>query len=373
MTKTDNQLNMLNWQQPLIFDLSLERDNRKLVNLKESGRVTRIIDQIDLALGEIFDIKYPTKKDTKTSEEVDGFMKEYTENVKDRYGCWVFFPWSGYLVHFPNKEDLRSLRSSRNRNLVTEEEQKKLYGARILILGLSVGSNVVEALVSQGIGGVLGIVDLDVLEPTNLNRIRLSYHEVGQHKVDAIAKKVSEVDPFIEQIHFKEGITEDNYLEMMASMKPDIIIDEMDDLKMKILLREYALVNKVPVVMATDDGDNIILDIERFDRDTKDIFHNILPDEIIKKVKNNQIKNRNELGKIIGEYFVGFENVPPRMIESLQQVGVTLPSWPQLGGAAALSGIMAAYGSREIILNNNLESGRFLCGPGSMRSLSNNA
>lgn len=359
-----DQSDDLAWKDTLIFNLKNDEDKAGLYTLKKSGRVTKTIDNIDLAFGELFDIEYPSKKDTKLQSEIDEFVGNKIGVSKLEYGNWVFFPWSGYLIHFPEQDDLRKLRTSRNRNLINSEEQTKLYNAKILILGLSIGSNVVEALVSQGIGGVLGIVDLDVLEPTNLNRVRSSYCEIGQHKVDVVAKKISEIDPFIKQFHFKEGISESNYQNMISEIKPDVIIDEMDDLRMKILIREYSMVHKIPIVMATDDGDDVLLDIERFDTDgVNKIFHGILPIDIINKVKNNEIKNRNELGRIIGEYFVGFDNVPVRMMESLQEVGLTLPSWPQLGGAAAMAGIAVAYAVKEIILSNETKSKRLLCGP----------
>jgi molybdopterin/thiamine biosynthesis adenylyltransferase len=365
-----NQSSDLLWQEPIIFNLSEDSDRISLLDLKRSNKIIKVIDNISLAWGELFDIEYPAKKDNKSELEVGEFVNNKIGGSTKEYGYWVFFPWSGYLVHFPEKNDLRKLRTSRNRNLINKEEQSKLYKTRVLVLGLSIGSNVVEALVSQGIGGALGIVDLDILEPTNLNRVRSSYFEVGIHKVDVVAKKISEIDPFIEQIHFRDGITEANYQDVMSRVKPDVIIDEMDDLRMKIMIREYAMSNNIPVVMATDDGDDVLVDIERFDVEgVDDIFHGILPLDIISRVKNKEIENRNKLGQIIGQYFVGFENVPPRMMESLKEVGVTLPSWPQLGGAAAMAGISVAYAVKEIIIGSDNKSRRFLCGPGVSKEL----
>ena len=42
------------------------------------------------------------------------------------------------------------------------------------------------------------------------------------------------------------------------------------------------------------------------------------------------------------------------------EVGRTLPSWPQLGGAAALSGVAIAYAAKKIILGQYLKEGRTL-------------
>lgn len=44
------------------------------------------------------------------------------------------------------------LRTFRNRNLITVGEQSVLSEARVAVLGLSVGSNVVDQFVQTGIG-----------------------------------------------------------------------------------------------------------------------------------------------------------------------------------------------------------------------------
>src|SRR3990167_10414315 len=40
-------------------------------------------------------------------------------------GRWVFFPWSNQLLHILDSEDFQELRTARNRNLITKEEQRK--------------------------------------------------------------------------------------------------------------------------------------------------------------------------------------------------------------------------------------------------------
>lgn len=353
------------WQPPQIFNLSDEEHKEQLQQLCETGKIRAVFDQIDAALDELFDIAYPAKKDSKTPEEVAKFTQKLTREDKVAYGNWIYFPWSGSVVHFPPKDDLRCLRGSRNRNLITEEERQALIDNKtIVIFGLSVGSNVVDSLLLQGVGSKYIIVDMDHLDPTNLNRIRASYDQVGVHKVDVVAKKISELDPYIEQVHYKNGADEGNLEEILTKYRPDIVIDEMDSLRMKVLVRMRAKELGLPVLMATDDGDDILLDIERFDQDaTQPILHGILPEEVIQMILGNSEMSRAEIGAIIGQYFVGLENVPIRMLESLMEVGRTLPSWPQLGGAAVLSGLYLSYAARKILLDQNLNAGRFLMGP----------
>ncbi len=189
---------------PIILS-TIEKDE-----LVSKNPYTDIHDRIDLAIDELFDIEYPEKKDTKTDEEVNKFRQELTQGDSNEWGNWIHYPWLKSIVHMPPKDQLRALRTSRNRNLITADEQVKLYNSTILIVGMSVGSNVVEALVSQGIGGKLVLIDMDIIEPSNLNRIRSPYHHVGLNKTEAIARKVWEIDPYIEIVAYNNGLQEDN-------------------------------------------------------------------------------------------------------------------------------------------------------------------
>lgn len=346
-----------NWSPPKVISPD------KLEAFMSSVDQALIHDEMTMVMEELFDIEYPHLKDTKDSSDVEAFSKEKTEGDLELYGNWFYFPWSGRLVHFPPKEDLRALRTSRNRNLINSKEQSLLYKGTILVAGMSVGSNAIEALVSQGIGGRYILVDMDYLEPSNLNRIRTPYHHIGLHKIDSIAQKISEIDPYLEQIHYKKGLHEEN-LENVLNENPDICIDEIDNLKMKILLRYKAREKSLPVIMAADDGDNVLLDIERFDKeDNLPLLHGYIPKETENKILTNDNIPRSETGAIIGKYFVGLENTPLRMFQSLTEVGKTLPSWPQIGGAATLAGVTLAYCAKKILLKQPLNNGRFVIGP----------
>lgn len=330
-----------------------------LSRLKKEHPELSIEDHIDFALDELFDIAEPSKKDTKTPTEVRKYATTLTKGNPETWGNWVYYPWLNKVVHMPPVDALRALRTSRNRNLITAQEQSVLYQATILIIGMSVGSNIVEALASQGIGSTLILVDMDVIEPSNLNRIRSPYHHVGLHKVEAIRRKVWEIDPYIAIESYEDGLTEENMATILDSHKPNIIVDEMDSLRMKVLLREAAKERSLPLIMAADDGDDALIDIERYDHGDNELFNGRIPEEVINRIKTANIP-RAELGLLIGRYFVGAENIPLRMYESLSEVGKTLPSWPQLGGAAALSGVSIAYVTKKILLGEDMASGRVL-------------
>jgi tRNA threonylcarbamoyladenosine dehydratase len=346
------------WASPQIFNLKKPSDRQAMRELKEQGKVWAVYDRIDLALSELYDIHHPDQKDHRDEQAYRDFVA--AAGNLDEYGNWVFYPWSADLVHFPPKNDLLALRTSRNRNLITHDEQQTLSTKTVLIVGLSVGSNAAETLVTEAIGGNYILVDLDIVEPTNLNRIKAGYKEIGVHKVDVVAKKISELDPYVGQIHYHQGLDQGVLSEILHKHRPDVIIDEMDSLEMKLHLRVKAKEMGLPVVMATDDGENALLDIERYDLNPNaEIFHGLLPQSVIDKLQSGAM-SRPEIGMAIGKYFVGSENIPLRMFESLVEVGKTLPSWPQLSGAATLSGVLIAYAVKKIMLEQPLNQGHHL-------------
>ena len=350
------------WSPPQIFNIGNADEKALLQELIDRGDVLHYSDQIERSVLELYHARHPDQIEEVVEQQYKDFLTEYSPLVE--YGAWVYYPWSRSLVHFPNSHDLNILRTSRNRDLVTADEQRILRRATILVVGLSVGSSVLDAMLLQGMGGTLIIVDNDSLDPTNLNRIKAPFADVGQHKVDVAAKKISETDPYIEQIHYRDGLSVQNLDEIFTIHNPDIVVDEMDHLALKILLRKKAQQYRKPVLMATDDGDDALIDIERYDSDPAyRILHGSIPDEIIAQILEQKTMSRQQAGMIIGKYFVGYDHVPMRMMQSLQRIGVTLPSWPQLGGAASIAGVLVAYAAKKILLDQPIRSGRFLVGP----------
>ena len=110
-------------------------------------------------------------------------------------------------------------------------------------------------------------------------------------------------------------------------------------------------------MMGADNGDNAVVDIERYDENPKlPFFHGKMG-----KVSYAMLKNLDKfgIGKMITKY-IGPENVTERMRSSLLEMGKTIVSWPQLGGAAQLNGSAVAYAVRKIINAQPLEYRRAL-------------
>lgn len=344
------------WQAPQSFQLNKSNHCRQLEELLESDEIQDVRDPLPVIIDELFDIYCPAQKGERESAAYENYVRDILSKGED-YGNWFYFPWSKELIRYPEKEHLRKLRTSRNKNLITGEEQEKLYEATVAVFGLSVGSNVIDSLLLSGVGGKLIISDMDSITPTNLNRIRGTFSDVDGSKVDWVAKMISKADPYIEQVHIPDGLSAKKLETTVLQYTPDILVDEVDNLGVKIAIRDFAGRQAIPVIMATDAGENVLLDIERYDLEDTTPFLGKFSEDDLSKLKEGNI-SQQELGLLIANKFVGMENVSERFLDSLQEVGKTLPSWPQLGEAAALSGIAVANATRRVILGEKLPSGR---------------
>jgi hypothetical protein len=265
------------------------------------------------------------------------------------------------LVHILPEEDFWLVRTNRNHNLINFEEQEKFYNATVGVGGLSVGSSVVYALVLQGGPKHIKLADMDRLALSNTNRILSGIQNLGVLKVEMAARMVYEINPYTEIELFPEGLTDDNIERFFEGL--DVMIDELDSFPIKYRIREHCKKNHIPLFQAADNGDNGVMDIERYDLDPNiDFFHGRLGevtyDSFLKLDKFG-------IGKTITQ-LVGPENVTERMQQSLLEMGKTIVSWPQLGGAALLNGAAVAYGVRKVLNNQPLNASRVLLNMDSM-------
>lgn len=318
-----------------------------------------VIDITSSALKEYYEIKHPERKDAFVDTEYQEFL---TSNGIDmaNYGNWVYYPWRNTLLKVPPREHLQLLRTARNQLLITPEEQQKLLSASVLVAGMSVGSNVVEQMIHCGIGGTFIIADMDVIEITNLNRIKTGLLSVGVSKVLDVAHKVLELDPYLSVVMYENGVSDENLAEIFSAFEVNVIVDEVDDIKAKIDLRNHAKRLRTPLLMATDNSDGALIDIERYDSDpNQDLFHGKIPKEILDKMSTGEL-TREEAGNAIGQYFVGIDLVDNKLITSLMQVRRTIPSWPQLGTAASASGILVAYCAKLLLTGQEIDVSRYV-------------
>ncbi len=343
--------------EPIFFDLKTSKDKETLGKLFEEKKVIRVSDDYREELLELFGIEHPTE--VYQSGFKESFEKYYKNIEKEsplhEQGVWVYFPWSGVLSHILYEKDFQIVRTARNRNLINQEEQDKFHNATIGIGGLSVGSSVAFALTLQGGPKHIKLADMDRLALTNTNRVLMGVDHLGSLKVEMAARRIYEINPYTKIELFPEGLNPENIGLFFENL--DLVIDEIDNLAMKYLIRTEAKKRKIPLVMAADNGDNAVVDVERYDIDSSlPFFHGRLGETSYEELSK---LDKFGIGKTITKH-IGAENVTIRTQESLLEMGKTIVSWPQLGGAALINGAAVAYCVRKILNGQPIENNRAL-------------
>jgi len=342
-------------EKPKIFDLKNKEDKAEYLTLIKSKSKPRIADHYRDQVEELIEVDNPAllKNPEKHSEEIAKL------NPVEEDGVWIYYPWRNTLVHTLDDSDYQRLRLSRNITLIKKDEEEKLKNLTVGIAGLNVGNAAAICLALEGIGKQMKFADLDILSVSNLNRFRASLTEVGETKVNLSAQQVYEINPYLGLTLFHKGLNPGNIESFLLEPKIDVLIEEMDNLPLKIKIREASRENKIPVIMVTGSGEDIILDVERFDKNPElDLLSGLLKGEIIEEVKNLKGAPAFEDKVRLARDFMGGEHLHPRLQESFLQLGSALAGIPQLAEASFLRGAILTRAIREIF-TGNLDSGRY--------------
>lgn len=335
---------------PQMFDGSDERHTAALLDLLVSGEVTSVHDRIDDQLTELAGCLNPGGP-RKTVEEMLGGRE------RRHYGNWVWYPWSGRLVHVLPREEFRLVRTDRNRDKITRDEQADLLRRRVAVIGLSVGNSAALTCAMEGIGGAFRLADHDQLGLSNLNRLRAGVGDLGVDKTVVCARQMYEIDPYLDiQIH-RGGVTEDTIDEFFAGTV-DLLVEECDTPWVKLAAREHARRRGVPVLMDTNDRG--MLDVERFDIEPdRPLLHGRLGDTRAADVLGLE---RGDLVNLLLR-MVDESGLSPEMADAIPRIGRTLSSWPQLASGVMLGGALVADTARRILLGHDVPSGRYHVDP----------
>ncbi len=365
VAKTGNASQNLTMKFKLI---TFDPTKKKLRDFRRKYPVRLIHDYYQNLLEELFFIrnpKYRFKKGHETS--LAKFIDNHKKGKKlGECGVWFYFDWKQTLVHYLEPDLHQEIRTARNKNMILSAEQQKFYNSTVAIAGLSVGSHAALSIALTGGAKNIKLADFDEISGSNLNRLPAGFSSIGTNKALYFARKIAEIDPYTNIFIYPEGLTHSNLDEFVDGDKADkipasdLLIDQVDSLEMKIRLRLKARQSKTALLMATDVGEWGIVDIERYDLDQNlKIFNGLLGDFTMEEFTHYKPQ---EVIKLVTR-IIGQENMPPRVQESLREIGKTLFAWPQLGSAASLSGAVLAYLTRHILLGTKIPSGRYSLEP----------
>ena len=136
-------------------------------------------------------------------------------------------------------------RYKRQMMLFGEEGQERLNKAHIFIAGAGgLGSPVSIYLAVAGVGTIT-IIDMDVVDGTNLNRQILHYdRDIGRKKTASAEEKLQELNPDIIINAIDVKIDASNAKKLVGNA--DGIVDAMDNYPTRYLLNDVAIVKQIP-------------------------------------------------------------------------------------------------------------------------------
>ena len=349
MSSSDLYADTLSWKAEII-DPSSVLGVERFAELKLNGTIRTVSDTLENQVAELAVIRNPTLKQNPTglAEAIGSILhgKDW-----DTYGCWVVFHWNGAAVRLLGESEFIEVRTNRNKNRITKQEQDELSLKKVGIVGLSVGQAAAFTIAMERSAGTIVLADFDDLELSNLNRIRAGIHELGMPKWLVAARSISEVDPFINIEVFPQGVTENNIASFMLLC--DVVIDACDGLSAKAMIRLEAMDRKIPVIM--DTSDRGMLDIERYDVLTQGdgFLHGRINFETMVSLRSRENWTPETLN-----LFVDFASASVKGRESLALMGSELVGWPQLHSDVASGGAFAAESCRRLMLGEDLPDTR---------------
>ena len=130
---------------------------------------------------------------------------------------------------------------------VGEAGQAKLLDAKVLLIGAGgLGSPSAYYLAAAGVG-TLGIVDMDVVDVSNLQRQILHTNDrVGMPKVDSARQTLSALNPDIKIVGYQERVSSENIMQLIADY--DVVVDGCDNFPTRYLVNDACVMAKKPNV-----------------------------------------------------------------------------------------------------------------------------
>jgi molybdopterin/thiamine biosynthesis adenylyltransferase/rhodanese-related sulfurtransferase len=127
------------------------------------------------------------------------------------------------------------------------EGQKALLDAKVLLLGAGgLGSPAALYLAAAGVG-TIGIVDMDEVDASNLQRqILHNVDRIGDRKVDSAKKTLTLLNPDVNVVTYDTRLSAANILDVIAGY--DVIVDGADNFPVRYLLNDASVKLGIPVV-----------------------------------------------------------------------------------------------------------------------------
>lgn len=241
----------------------------------------------------------------------------------------------------------------------------RLETAVVGVVGASVGSNVVEGLCRELRPKRMKIADPDWVELNNLNRLervgiewlvrsraersdpRNPFELQRYNKAEVVAYCQNLVDPYADYFVYPTGIDEENLDQFLlggaGEPRLDLVVEEADDLSLKVRIRERCRELGIPVLMLSDLGHLAIAHFQDFASDRALPIAYECSDEECSALLDRALTsgNREDFMTFVRR-FVGSDSIRGEFAAWVNGVGEQpTSSLPQSGATALISGGIA--------------------------------
>lgn len=296
------------------------------------------------------------------------------------YGTYVYDHFKGDLYLIAPEFWHRLALVTSNSMLLTDPEGKlswmevrqKLESAVVGFAGASVGGNVLEGWLRDARPKQAKIADPDWVEITNFNRgermsirhlagsraqrfdPRNPYEVIRVPKAEYLAYEAHMVDPYATLYVYSEGLTRNNieqfFLGQPGGEPPvGVFVEEMDDLDLKVLTRQFCREHRIPVLMMSDFGHKAHAKWNHFDENpSAPLGYQASDEELLRVLDLAKAGERTALFEFVGK-LCGEDYASDQFKIWIEDRGEQpTSSRPQSGATAMASG---AIGGKEIALH----------------------
>lgn len=242
-----------------------------------------------------------------------------------------------------NVNDIHYFRSehhSRNLGLLTEEQQQNINDTSLLIVGCGVGSLIAISAARLGFEKII-LVDGDKVELSNINRQGYSSKDIGKFKVNALAKRLKQINPHI--IIKKYPVFLDLKNAARYVNKADIIVDSIDPDAAQAVIAMHRAAQKEhkSIIQPTDIGWGAMIQIFTPDSISYEEMIGLNPEVPVEKVNNQEA-----FGKFV-EFFIKI--MPPYVQKLAMEVAEGKRAhYPQPVSAAYILSAITVIAAKRI-------------------------
>jgi hypothetical protein len=346
-------------QYPLVLPTLLALDKA----LSSSSNSPRL--RSGQTLREAFDTEYQAYLKLLASvQEANGWEPDYGTYVYDRRTRDLYLVAPEFWHRLALLTSNAKLLTDPSGNMTAEEIRERLGGTVIGFVGASLGSNVVEGVVREMRPRVAKLADPDYLEATNLNRLQhgsiryLSQSRAQRNqprngfetrfvsKVELVAYENQLVDPYMDWYLYPEGVRSENLDAFLlgSGKEPrlDYVVEEADDLRIKIEVRQRAREYGIPVFMASDLGHRSQAQLQDFAADrSAPLGFRISDGELMDRLERSLSSGNRKDFFEVASGLVGDDFAVDEYRKWVDQIGEQpTSSVPQSGSVAQLSGAL---------------------------------